>query len=88
MRIYMAYPTLPARLEVGGDGAWYAAWDASILEGRRHWVTAGLQNIYYTNILCQLTLVGAAVVYCRNRSTQALAVSLCGRGGGGDAPSP
>jgi phosphoglycerol transferase len=26
----------------------------------------GLQNVYYTNIFCQLTLLGAAVVYFRN----------------------
>jgi len=37
---------------------------------------AGLQHIYYTNILCQLTLLGAAVVYCRNRSKPAL-LSAC-----------
>ena len=37
---------------------------------------AGLQHIYYTNILCQLTLLGAAVVYCRNRSMPAL-ISAC-----------
>ena len=37
---------------------------------------AGLQNVYYTNILCQLTLLGAGVLYCRNRSTPAL-LSAC-----------
>jgi hypothetical protein len=37
---------------------------------------AGLQNVYYTNILCQLTLLGAAVLYCRNRSKPAL-LSAC-----------
>lgn len=37
---------------------------------------AGLQNVYYTNILCQLTLLGAAVVYCRDRSKPAL-LSAC-----------
>jgi phosphoglycerol transferase len=37
---------------------------------------AGVQNVYYTNILCQLTLIGAAVVYCRNHSLRAL-LSAC-----------
>jgi hypothetical protein len=36
----------------------------------------GLQNVYYTNILCQLTLLGAAVAYCRGRSKPAL-LSAC-----------
>ncbi|MEN6405409.1 MAG: hypothetical protein ABFC77_02950 [Thermoguttaceae bacterium] len=33
---------------------------------------AGLQNVYYTNILCQLTLLGALALFYRNRSWRAL----------------
>lgn len=32
----------------------------------------GLQNVYYTNILCQLTLLGAAVHFSRHRSRTGL----------------
>lgn len=37
---------------------------------------AGLQNVYYTNILCQLTLLGGAIQYIRNRSRPALLSAL------------
>ncbi|NCA10988.1 hypothetical protein EBR56_04135 [bacterium] len=37
---------------------------------------AGLLNVYYTNILCQLTVLGAAVRYLRNRSRPALLAAL------------
>ena len=37
---------------------------------------AGLQNVYYTNILCQLTLLGAAIQYVRNRAKPALLSAL------------
>ena len=36
----------------------------------------GLQNVYYTNILCQLTLLGAAILYWQNRSRPALKSAL------------
>ena len=38
---------------------------------------AGLLNPYYTNILCQLTLLGAAVEFYRTRSRPALLAALC-----------
>jgi phosphoglycerol transferase len=40
-------------------------------------VVAGLMNPYYTNILCQLTLLGAAVQFYRSRSRPALLAALC-----------
>jgi hypothetical protein len=40
-------------------------------------VVAGLLNPYYTNILCQLTLLGAAVQFYRSRSRPALLAALC-----------
>jgi hypothetical protein len=36
----------------------------------------GLLNIYYTNILCQLTLIGAAIRYLRTRARPALLAAL------------
>lgn len=38
---------------------------------------AGLLNPYYTNILCQLTLLGAAVEFYRTRSRPALLAAIC-----------
>ncbi len=50
-----------------------------ILPGsRRFWIAAsigflaGTQNVYYTNIFCQLTLLGGLAVYFRTRSRPAL----------------
>ena len=37
---------------------------------------AGLLNVYYTNILCQLTLIGAAIRYLRTRARPALLSAL------------
>ena len=37
---------------------------------------AGLLNVYYTNILCQLTLLGAGVQYLRNRARPAFLGAL------------
>ncbi len=37
---------------------------------------AGLQNVYYTNILCQLTFLGALIAFVRNRSLPALLSAL------------
>ena len=39
-------------------------------------ILTGLQNVYYTNILCQLTLLGAAILYWQNRSRPALKSAL------------
>jgi hypothetical protein len=39
-------------------------------------VVTGLQSPYWTNILCQLTLLGAAVMFWRNRSWPALKSAL------------
>ena len=36
----------------------------------------GLQSPYYTNILCQLTLLGAIILFCHNRSWPAFKSSL------------
>ncbi|MEI7780401.1 MAG: hypothetical protein WCJ18_00575 [Planctomycetota bacterium] len=36
----------------------------------------GLLNVYYTNILCQLTLVGAAIQYLRTRARPAFLAAL------------
>jgi phosphoglycerol transferase len=49
---------------------------------RRFWQACGigfltgLQNPYFTNILCQLTLLGAGIQYLRNRSRPALLSAL------------
>jgi phosphoglycerol transferase len=40
-------------------------------------LVAGLMNPYYTNILCQLTLLGAAAEFYRTRSRPALLAALC-----------
>lgn len=40
-------------------------------------LVAGLMNPYYTNILCQLTLLGAAAEFYRSRSRPALLAALC-----------
>ncbi len=34
-------------------------------------ISAGFQNIYFTNIFCQLTLLGGIILYLRNRSLSA-----------------
>jgi phosphoglycerol transferase len=53
-------------------GAGIAPWS------RRFWISAaiaflaGTQNVYYTNILCQLTLLGGLAVFFRTRSASAL----------------
>jgi hypothetical protein len=49
---------------------------------RRFWISAaiaflaGTQNVYYTNILCQLTLLGGLAVFFRTRSVPALQACL------------
>ena len=61
----------------------WAATDPGIEPGSKRFKQAtgiglltGLLNIYYTNILCQLTLVGAAIQYLRNRARPALLGAL------------
>ena len=39
-------------------------------------ILTGLQNVYYTNVFCQLTLLGAVAMYWRNRSWPALKAAL------------
>ena len=57
-------------------GAGIAPWS------RRFWISAalaflaGTQNVYYTNIFCQLTLLGGLVVFIRTRSVPALQACL------------
>jgi hypothetical protein len=61
----------------------WIATDPGIVPGsRRFWFAVavgfvtGLQSPYWTNILCQLTLLGAAVMYWRHRSQPALLSAL------------
>lgn len=57
---------------------WISTGAGISLWSRRFWVSAGIaflagtQNVYYTNILCQLTLLGGLVVFVRTRSRSAL----------------
>ena len=51
-----------------GTSRWWKACGVGFL--------TGLQNPYFTNILCQLTLLGGIVQYIRNRSRPALLVAL------------
>jgi hypothetical protein len=60
---------------------WIATGDGIAWRSPRFWsavaigLIAGLQNVYYTNVFCQLTLVGAAALAVRSRSTRPLAVA-------------
>lgn len=61
---------------------WVATEPGIVPGSRRFWYAvavgfiAGLQSPYWTNILCQLTLLGAAVMYWRHRSRPALMSAL------------
>lgn len=58
---------------------WMATGAGIRLWSRRFWIAAGVaflagtQNVYYTNIFCQLTLLGGLLVFFRTRSISALA---------------
>ena len=54
-------------LEFGSRRFWWAIGIAFL---------TGLQNVYYTNIFCQLTLLGAALLWLRTGSRQPLKVAL------------
>jgi hypothetical protein len=61
----------------------WAATDPGIEPGSKRFKQAtgigllsGLLNVYYTNILCQLTLLGAGVQYLRNRARPAVLGAL------------
>lgn len=57
---------------------WVSTGEGVVLWSRRFWISAaiaflaGTQNVYYTNIFCQLTLLGGLVVYLRTRSLHSL----------------
>ena len=51
-------------------------WSRRFKEATGIGLLAGLLNVYYTNILCQLTLIGAAIRYLRTRSRPALLSAL------------
>jgi hypothetical protein len=51
-------------------------WSRRFKESTGIGLLAGLLNVYYTNILCQLTLIGAAIRYLRTRSRPALLSAL------------
>ena len=61
---------------------WVSTGEGIALWSRRFWISAaiaflaGTQNVYYTNIFCQLTLLGGLVVFFRTRSAAALLASL------------
>ena len=51
-------------------------WSRRFKEATGIGLLAGLLNVYYTNILCQLTLLGAAIRYLRTRARPALLSAL------------
>jgi hypothetical protein len=51
-------------------------WSRRFKEATGIGLLAGLLNVYYTNILCQLTLIGAAIRYLRTRARPALLSAL------------
>ena len=51
-------------------------WSRRFKEATGIGLLAGLLNIYYTNILCQLTLLGAAIRFLRTRARPALLSAL------------
>jgi hypothetical protein len=51
-------------------------WSRRFKEATGIGLLAGLLNVYYTNILCQLTLLGAAIRYLRTRARPALLAAL------------
>ena len=61
---------------------WVSTGEGIALWSRRFWISvaiaflAGTQNVYYTNIFCQLTVVGGLVVFFRTRSVTSLLASL------------
>ena len=61
---------------------WVSTGTGVALWSRRFWISAaiaflaGTQNVYYTNIFCQLTLLGGLAVFFRTRSPAPLLASL------------
>ena len=61
---------------------WVSTGEGVALWSKRFWIAAGIaflagtQNVYYTNIFCQLTLLGGLVVFFRTRSAAPLLTSL------------
>ena len=53
-----------------------APWSRRFKEATGIGLLTGLLNVYYTNILCQLTLLGAAIRYLRTRARPALLSAL------------
>jgi hypothetical protein len=53
-----------------------APWSRRFKEATGIGLLTGLLNVYYTNILCQLTLVGAVIRFLRTRSRPALLAAL------------
>jgi phosphoglycerol transferase len=53
-----------------------APWSRRFKEATGIGLLTGLLNVYYTNILCQLTLIGAAIRYLRTRARPALLSAL------------
>ena len=51
-------------------------WSRRFKEATGIGLLAGLLNVYYTNILCQLTLLGAAIRYLRTRARSAFLAAL------------
>ena len=57
---------------------WVSTGSGISLRSRQFWISAaiafltGMQNVYFTNILCQLTLLGGLLVFFRTRSFPAL----------------
>jgi hypothetical protein len=61
---------------------WVSTGEGVALWSKRFWISAaiaflaGTQNVYYTNIFCQLTLLGGLAVFFRTRSAAPLLASL------------
>jgi hypothetical protein len=61
---------------------WVSTGEGISLLSRRFWISAGIaflagtQNVYYTNIFCQLTLLGGLAVFFRTRSAASLVACL------------
>ncbi|MFZ4778220.1 MAG: hypothetical protein ACOYM3_22845 [Terrimicrobiaceae bacterium] len=57
---------------------WVSSKPGIVLYSRRFWFAVavafvtGLQNVYYTNIFCQLTLLGGVILYFRERCLRSL----------------
>jgi len=61
---------------------WVATGDGLGFGSKKFWIAVGIalltgsQNVYYTNIFCQLTLLGGLAHYLRSRSVQPLLACL------------